>query len=112
MKKTGFLFLTTIFLFFATTHTELKAEGVENTKSEINFSARFDDLVFRVFEIRGMDRSLMNRSEKQELKHELRLIKNELNDIRKTKAVNGNSTTVVISLSTVLLIIIILILLL
>ncbi len=84
-------------------------DGLEKEKNE---TSNFSELVSRVIEIKSMDRSLMSRSKKKELKKELRLIKSELNDIKRTNKTNGFGPKIYISLGTVLLIILILLIIL
>jgi len=110
MKRTRAIILSLIFIYISSFNQYLKAEPAGDVDTKIEKSHNYSSLVSRVFEIREMDRSLMSRGEKKELKQELRLIKNELNDIRKAEKTNDRGPVIYISLGTILLIIIILIL--
>jgi len=65
----------------------------------------------RLEEIRSMDKSQLNSSEKKELKKELKAIQNDIKATQKTMKTNGNGG-VYISLTGLLIIIILLVILL
>ena len=105
IKKVSLIFFLCVALIFSTSLRIAIGDGLEKEKTE---TSNVSELISRVLEIKSMDRSLMSRSEKKELKQELRLIKSELNDIKRTNKTNGVGPKIYISLGTVLLIILIL----
>jgi len=109
MKKISLIFFLSAALLFSSSPRTAMADGLKNEKTE---TSNFSELASRVIEIQSMDRSLMSRSEKKELRQELRLIKSELNDIKRTNKTNGVGPTIYISLGSLLLIILILLIIL
>ena len=105
IKKVSLIFFLCVALIFSTSLRIAIGDGLEKEKIE---TSNVSKLISRVLEIKSMDRSLMSRSEKKELKQELRLIKSELNDIKRNNKTNGVGPKIYISLGTVLLIILIL----
>ena len=92
--------------------SKLSAENIDKNvliqKAKIESEECRLVLSSRVEEIRNMDKSLLNSSEKRELKKELRAIQNDIKASQKSEKINGNGG-VYISLSGLLIIIILLI---
>jgi hypothetical protein len=112
MKNIHLVLGLSMAILSAASHQTVLADEDERKKSVKVQTADFSELASRVIEINSMDRSLMSRSEKKELKKELRQIKSELNDIGKANKTNDGSTKIYISLGSLLLIILILVIIL
>jgi hypothetical protein len=120
MKKTFLGFITTCMLLLATTPTQLKAAplpvttpinpvtAVDDSGGEaVLTQAEADLLVARLEEINAMDKSGLTRTEKRELRREVRTIENRLN----ASSTAGGGPVIYISGGALLLIILLIILL-
>ena len=96
-----------LFALVLFTFVSVGAMATETTNVE-NAQARANQLIERVQEIRTLDRSEMSSEEKSEIKAELRLIKQELKEIKSTK---GLDDKVSISIGAIIIIILLLIIL-
>jgi hypothetical protein len=81
MKKFTLTFVTAIMLLIMTPAQAKETSSAAPTTTTLTAeeSAKVTALVNRVNEINAMDRSSMSRSEKKELRNELRSIKREVN---------------------------------
>jgi len=108
MKKFSLVFASCILLSLSPVNQNLQAAKFEKPKSETKLVNTYEELVARVFEIKSLDRAQMSETEREELKLELRVIKNDLKGIKKANAASGVGPKVYISLGTVLLVVLIL----
>jgi len=90
---------------------ESEDKNLPNQNSKTEVEDRRSILTSRVQEIRNMDKSHLNSSEKTELKKELKAIQNDIKASQKSEKTSGNGG-VYISLTGLLIIIILLIILL
>ena len=108
MKHSKSLLLA--FLFFSTSIGAMASDGLtkENvsSKSETEVKKRVGQLLDRVEEIRGCDRTNMDQFERAELKEELIDIKKELN-VAKT---NGGTITISVGAAIIIILLLIIIL--
>jgi hypothetical protein len=102
--KTIKIIVSTIFVFFAFGMNPINAEGKNKTPVSATMTpAELQVLIDRLEEIKELDRSLMTKDEKKELREEVRNTKEEI---------KRNSGGVFLSVGALLLIIILLIVLL
>jgi hypothetical protein len=98
------LIVATVFVFFAFGMNPVNAEGKNKTPVSATMTpAELQVLIDRLEEIKEMDRSLMTKDEKKELREEIRNTKEEI---------KRNNSGVYLSVGALLLIIILLIVLL
>lgn len=98
--------LALVLMFSISATTVMAADRIEKAKVEMNAEqrAQFEKITNRVEEIRNMDKSHLTRTEKKELRKELKEMKNQ------ARAIGGGG--VYLSVGAIIIIILVLILIL